>query len=134
MLTTGAGAASKCHPLATATFADPTGDGSGANAPDITGVTVTSYEGGGTAFQIALANQSEFSSDMLVRIFIDSDKNASTGNDKGFEYMIQAQGTAPGTAPASRRRRNPGRRHEAPSSMPSSEDDNSAKTGRRRRS
>jgi hypothetical protein len=94
VLTTGASAASKCRPLASANYTDPTGDGSGANAPDITGVTVTSYEGGGTTFQVALANQSEFGTDMLARIFVDSDKTASTGNDKGFEYMIQVQGTS----------------------------------------
>jgi hypothetical protein len=94
VLTTGASAASKCHPLNTTVYADPTGDGSGANAPDIAGITVTSYEGGGTSFQIGLDNQQQFTSDMVIRTFIDSDKTSTTGNPKGFEYMIQAQGTA----------------------------------------
>ena len=91
VLTPGASAVSKCEPLSTTSFTDPAGDGSGANAPDITDVTVSSSEGGGTTFEIALADQSEFSTDMLVRVFVDSDKNASTGNDKGFEYLIQTQ-------------------------------------------
>jgi hypothetical protein len=86
----GAGAASKCHPLATATFTDPSGDGQGANAPDITGVTVTSDDEGGTSFQIGFVNTSEFSTDMLVRTYIDADRNAATGDGNGFEYMIES--------------------------------------------
>jgi hypothetical protein len=93
-LATGASAASKCHPLNTTVYADPTGDGSGANAPDIASITVTSYERGGTSFQIGLDNGTAFTSDMVIRTFIDSDKTSTTGNPKGFEYMIQAQGTA----------------------------------------
>jgi hypothetical protein len=93
-LAAGAGAMSKCYPLNTTVYADPSGDGTGTGAPDITGITVTSYEGGKTAFHITLANESEFTSDMVVRTFIDADKSSATGNGKGFEYMIQAQGTA----------------------------------------
>ena len=107
-LTTGASAASKCHPLNTTVYADPTGDGSGANAPDLAGITVTSYEGGGLSFQVGLDNEPAFTSDMVIRTFVDADKTSTTGNPKGFEYMIQAQGTAtpggddggdPGTTP-----------------------------------
>lgn len=104
-LSSGAGATNECeNVLGTTTFTDPTGDGSGASAPDISDVTVTSYEGGATTFQIALPDVDAFTADMLapvvpvvdegttdmlVRTYIDFDKNAATGNEKGYEYMIQ---------------------------------------------
>lgn len=90
VLASGAGAASKCEEvLGSSTFTDLTNDGSGADAPDISGVTVTSYDGGKTSFEISLPGVDEFSSDMLVRTYIDSDKNTATGDANGYEYMIQ---------------------------------------------
>jgi hypothetical protein len=63
-------------------------------APDITAVNVTSYEGGGVSFTIAIADKPEFATDMLVRTYLDTDKNVETGNAKGFDYMIQSQRAA----------------------------------------
>lgn len=94
VLSSGAGAANKCEDvLGTSTFTDQTNDGSDASAPDISTVVVTSYDGGATSFQISLPGVDAFSSDMIVRTYIDSDKNAKTGDENGYEYMIQ---TTPG--------------------------------------
>ena len=98
VLSSGAGATSECEALGTTTFTDPTGDGSGTNAPDISDVIVTSYEGGATKLQIALPGVDALTTDMLVRTYIDSDKNSATGNDKGYEYMIQSVPTGTLTA------------------------------------
>jgi hypothetical protein len=91
MLSAGAGATSKCEEevLGTSTFTDPTGDGSGTNAPDISDIVVTSYNGGKTAFQIALPDLTGITSGVLVRNYLDSGKNAKTGDANGYEYMIQ---------------------------------------------
>ena len=88
VLVSGAGAMSKCEEevLGTATFTDATGDG----IPDISQVTVSTYEDGATQFQISLPGVDEFDAKMLVRTFINSDKNAATGNEDGYEYMIQS--------------------------------------------
>ncbi len=95
---TGAGATSKCEDvLGTSTFTDTIGDGSGANAPDISDITVTTYDRGLTEFQVSLPEVDAFSADMLVRTYIDSDKNAETGDENGYEYMIQ---TTPGSGAA----------------------------------
>lgn len=91
ILTSGAGAASKCEQLSKTAYADPAGDGMGAGAPDITEVVVGSWEDGTTKFEIALPDRSEMAEDMLVRAYLDTDKNVQTGNAKGFEYMIQVQ-------------------------------------------
>lgn len=91
LLSSGAVAASKCEPLSTTTFTDPTGDGVGANAPDITSVGVTTYEEGWLSFQVALPTVSAFGDDMLVQVYVDSDKNAATGDASGFEYMLDVQ-------------------------------------------
>ncbi|MGA9762039.1 MAG: hypothetical protein WBQ14_06430 [Gaiellaceae bacterium] len=89
-MSSGAAANSKCEEvLGTSTFTDPSGDGSGAGALDISDVTLTSYEGGATTFQIALPGVDAFSAGMLVRTYLDSDKTATTGSEKGDEYMIQ---------------------------------------------
>lgn len=86
-LSSGAGATSKCEVvLGTATFTDATADGT----PDISQVVATTYEDGNTQFQIALPGTSEFTADMLVRTYLDVDRDAATGSDKGFEYMIQS--------------------------------------------
>jgi hypothetical protein len=88
VLVSGAGATSKCEEevLGTATFTDATGDG----VPDISQVTVSTFGDGATAFAISLADVSAFGNDMLVRTLIDADRNAATGNDGGYEYMIQS--------------------------------------------
>jgi hypothetical protein len=91
-MTAGAGATTKCEaPLGTSTFTDPTGDGSGAGSPDITKVVASTYESGEQDFKISFADTDELGSDMLVRTYVDADRNSETGNKDGFEYMIQTQ-------------------------------------------
>jgi hypothetical protein len=63
-------------------FTDPTGDA--ADAPDVTGVAVSNDTGGNILFHIALTN---FTPESRVTIYLDTDKNASTGDD-GFDYLL----------------------------------------------
>jgi hypothetical protein len=91
MLSSGAGAASKCEPISTTNFTDPVGDGNGSKALDIKNVAVTTWEGGWVSFQTSLVDVSRFSDSMLVQVFVDSDRNAATGDGGGYDYMIDAQ-------------------------------------------
>ena len=73
----GAGAAS--------TFSDPAGDATG-GATDITGVGVSNDSSGNVTFSLT-TNRTVFTSDDVVAIALDTDKNASTGVG-GFDYAI----------------------------------------------
>ncbi|MHB8059454.1 MAG: hypothetical protein ACYDHO_01310, partial [Gaiellaceae bacterium] len=87
VLASGASANYGCgEVLGTTTFTDATGDG----VPDITDVIVSTYDNGTAEFQISLPGTSEFTADMLVRTYVDADRNAATGNENGYEYMIQS--------------------------------------------
>jgi hypothetical protein len=68
--------------LADTAFTDPAGDA--ADAPDVTGVTVSNDTGGNILFHIALTN---FTPESRVTIYLDTDKNASTGED-GADYQL----------------------------------------------
>jgi len=68
--------------LAGSSFTDPAGDSG--DAPDITAVTVSNDNGGNILVHVALAN---FTPESTVTIWLDTDKNASTGQD-GFEYRL----------------------------------------------
>lgn len=63
-------------------FTDPAGDA--AVAPDVTGVAVSNDAGGNILFHITLTN---FTPESLVRVYLDTDKNASTG-DEGSDYLV----------------------------------------------
>ena len=67
--------------VADTAFTDPAGDA--AEAPDVTGVTVSNDTGGNILFHVALTN---FTPESLVQVYLDTDKNASTGDD-GSDYL-----------------------------------------------
>jgi len=68
--------------LADASFSDPAGDAN--DAPDLTAVTVSNDTGGNITFHVAVTN---FTPESDVVIWLDTDKNASTGDD-GSEYEL----------------------------------------------
>ena len=75
---TGAGAAT--------TFTDPQGDAPGGTADIAQVVTSNDYDGNIT-FTLTLANRASLVSDDVMLIFLDTDKNPSTGTS-GVEYLI----------------------------------------------
>ena len=70
-------------------FADSIGEDLA--GPDITGVTVSNDDAGLTTFQIAISNRPALTQDMLLVIFLDTDRNAATGDKdaNGADYVIQ---------------------------------------------
>jgi hypothetical protein len=84
-----------------AVLQDPAGD-SGA-APDVTSVTVTNDARGRITFRLALANRpggleaSDAAHD-LVYVFLNTDRNASTGDVDGDDYLLQLAGDGFGVA------------------------------------
>ena len=62
-------------------------------APDITSIGITNDDTGAITFQINIANRPAFTEDMLLDIFLDTDKNASTGASQlfGSDYLIELQ-------------------------------------------
>ena len=73
---------------------DPAGDSSG--APDITRVTVANDLAGSILFVVQVGNRSGFVANDVVAIFIDADRNATTGNAAGADYAIGFDGAVPG--------------------------------------
>ena len=74
--------------LADVSFTDPAGDA--ADAPDVTAVTVSNDTGGNILFHVTVAN---FTPESRVVIYLDTDKNASTGED-GSEYLLRLDRSA----------------------------------------
>lgn len=74
--------------LADASFTDPAGDAQ--DAPDVTAVTVSNDTGGNIMFHIAVTN---FTPESEIVIYLDTDKNASTGDD-GSEYLLSDEHSA----------------------------------------
>jgi hypothetical protein len=68
------------------TFTDPAGDSG--SAPDITGVSVTNDDRGLFTFTVTFATP--YANSDILAIFVDSDKNAATGNPKelGADYLF----------------------------------------------
>jgi len=62
-------------------------------APDITSIDVSNDDTGLITFQVNIANRPTFTSDMLLDIFLDTDKNAATGSTDffGADYVIELQ-------------------------------------------
>ena len=78
------------------TFTDPTGDSAG-GAPDIASVLVGNTRAGIIRLEISIANAPPLLRDAdFVGVFINADRNASTGGLGGFEYTIQTTGGIPG--------------------------------------
>jgi hypothetical protein len=70
-------------------FPDSTGED--ANAPDITSVDVSNTDAGLITFHVAISNRPTFTSDMILLVFLDTDKNAATGDPQslGSHYAIE---------------------------------------------
>jgi hypothetical protein len=75
--------------VADSTFTDPTGDSS--TAPDITTVTATNDSAGNLTFRVT-TNQASLTADALLAISLDTDTNATTGQD-GDDYVFLLDGT-----------------------------------------
>lgn len=62
-------------------------------APDITSIGVTNDDTGLITFQVNIANRPAFTPDMLLDIYVDTDKNAATGASQifGADYVIEQQ-------------------------------------------
>ena len=73
-------------PVETQTFTDPTGDNQ-QDAPDITGGSVASAADGTLTFAIALPGMTFFGPNNSVAVFLDTDRDRSTGQD-GSDYVI----------------------------------------------
>ncbi|MGZ4334848.1 MAG: hypothetical protein ACXVRJ_11335 [Gaiellaceae bacterium] len=70
-------------------FPDSTGED--ANAPDITSVDVSNTDAGLITFHIAISNRPAFTPDMIVLMFLDTDKKPTTGDTRslGADYAIE---------------------------------------------
>jgi hypothetical protein len=77
-------------------YLDSTGED--AAAPDITSIDVTNDDTGAITFQVNISNRPAFTPDMLLDIFLDTDKNAATGSSQlfGSDYVIELQPGAVG--------------------------------------
>jgi hypothetical protein len=71
------------------TFTDSVGED--ASAPDITSVAVSNDDAGNITFTVNISNRPELTPDMFLLIFLDTDRNAGTGDPDGLgaEYVIQ---------------------------------------------
>jgi hypothetical protein len=75
---------------ADADFGDSAGDASG--APDISEVSVMNDAFGKISFVLALADGKELQADGEIAVVIDSDRNADTGDEGGWDYLLIANG------------------------------------------
>jgi hypothetical protein len=77
-------AASNC-----ATFSDSTGED--VNGPDITSTVVCNDDAGIVTFQVNISNRPLLTADMVILLFLDTDRNGSTGDPQNFgaDYAIQ---------------------------------------------
>ena len=80
--------------LADQTYDDPAAD-SGA-APDITSVAVTNDNTDRVTFRIRLAQPGQLTTDTVVWLLIDLDRNSNTGGDDGEERVIAYDGESDG--------------------------------------
>ncbi len=80
----------------TQSYQDSTGED--AAAPDITSIDVSNDDTGAITFQINIANRPAFTPDMLLDIYLDTDRNAATGATQAFgtDYLIELQPGAVG--------------------------------------
>ena len=71
-----------------------TDSGSGdSQAPDITSVVVSNDDSGQITFKINISNRPTFTPDMLIGIYMDTDRNAATGYSDAFgtDYVLELQ-------------------------------------------
>jgi hypothetical protein len=71
------------------TFTDSVGED--AAAPDITSIAVSNDDAGNIVFQVNISNRPALTQDMLLLLFLDTDRNTSTGDSTalGSDYAIQ---------------------------------------------
>lgn len=76
----------------------PDSTGEDPAAPDITSVAVSNDDSGLITFQVNIANRPALTPDMLLDIFLDTDKNTATGSSQalasipaGTDYVIELQ-------------------------------------------
>jgi hypothetical protein len=76
----------------TMTYTDSSGEN--AAAPDITTITVSNTDAGVIQFRVAIPNRAQFTPDMLLLLFVDSDANPQTGDptELGSDYVIEVFG------------------------------------------
>jgi hypothetical protein len=76
----------------TMTYTDSSGENPA--APDITTLTVSNTDAGLVQFRVAIPNRAQFTSDMLMLLFVDSDANPQTGDptELGADYVIEIFG------------------------------------------
>lgn len=74
------------------TYQDSTGENPA--APDITTLTVSNTDAGVIQFRVAIPNRVQFTQDMLLLVFVDSDANPQTGDpsELGADYVIEIFG------------------------------------------
>ena len=74
------------------TYQDSSGEN--AAAPDITTLTVSNSDAGVVQFRVAIPNRAQFTQDMLLLLFVDSDANPQTGDttELGADYVIEIFG------------------------------------------
>ena len=75
-------------------LADPQGDAVG-SAPDITTTVVSNDDAGNIRFRINLANQIHLARDSRVYVYIDADRDPTTGSAsvQGADYMLEVDGS-----------------------------------------
>jgi hypothetical protein len=71
------------------TFTDSTGEDP--NAPDITTIGVSNDNAGLITFKVNISNRPTLTDDMVVLLFLDTDRKASTGDSQsqGADYVLQ---------------------------------------------
>ncbi|MHB8641547.1 MAG: hypothetical protein ACYDA3_01475 [Gaiellaceae bacterium] len=80
-------------PLKSQTYTDPAGDQTG-GGPDITGVVVDNRADGTIDVSVALPREPALVSGEAVVVWIDTDSNATTGQN-GFDALLTADGAYP---------------------------------------
>ena len=76
----------------TTTYQDSVGENPA--APDITTLTVSNTDAGLISFRALIPNRAQFTQDMLLLLFVDSDANPQTGDptELGADYVIEVFG------------------------------------------
>jgi hypothetical protein len=72
------------------TFTDPAGDSGG--GPDVSSIVVSNTAAGRIRIEVLLANATTLRNEDFIGVFIDADRNTSTGPANGFEYTMQTAG------------------------------------------
>jgi hypothetical protein len=83
----GAAAAKHGNP---SVFLDPV-PGDGGAAPDIFVTTVANTLASVLDFKVVLSNRQTLGPDDILQVYVDADRNPATGDDAGFEYVIQVR-------------------------------------------